>query len=166
MSSTNRQPPRLARWLLRLRPLGSRRAEIEADLHEAFVDRAAHAGSRRAAMRYYADVLSVWRLNLSGIRVLREAVQDLSHAGRMFRRSTGAVAVTVLGLSRAIAINTAVFSLLSSAVFRGIGISDPASAVRVLRAEKDSVRSSWPFAEFLALRQMSPRTIEAFLIDN
>jgi hypothetical protein len=135
MSSTNRQPPRLARWLLRLRPLGSRRAEIEADLHEAFVDRAAHDGARRAALRYYADVVSVWRLNLSGIRILRDAAQDLSHAGRMFRRSPGAVAVTVLGLSLAIAINTAIFSLLNAAVFRGIGISDPATAVRVLRAD-------------------------------
>ena len=166
MSSTNRQPPRLARWLLRLRPLGSRRAEIEADLQEAFADRAAHDGPRRAARRYYADVVSVWRLNLSGIRILRDAAQDLSHAGRMFRRSPGAVAVTVLGLSLAIAINTAIFSLLNAAVFRGIGISDPATAVRVLRADKGGARSGWPFAEFLALREMSPRTIEAFLIDN
>src|SRR5688500_11155041 len=144
MISTNRQTPRLARWLLRLRPLGSRRAEIEADLHEAFVDRAGHGSPRLAALRDYADVLSVWRLNLSGIRVLGEAVQDLSHAGRMFRRSPGAVAVTVLGLSLAIAVNTAVFSLLNTAVFRGIGVSDPASAVRVLRADKGGARSNWP----------------------
>lgn len=29
------RPPRLARWLLRLRPLGSRRAEVDADFQGA-----------------------------------------------------------------------------------------------------------------------------------
>jgi hypothetical protein len=53
MTARAPRPPRLARWLLRLRPLGSRRAEIEADLHEAFLIRAApgSAAAKRRGIR-------------------------------------------------------------------------------------------------------------------
>ena len=50
------KPPRLARLLLRLRPLGTRRAEVAADLDEVFVERAAAEGTARASHRYYRDV--------------------------------------------------------------------------------------------------------------
>jgi len=53
------RPPRLARVLLRLRPLGDRRDEVVADLDELFRARVAHIGHARASLRYYADVLSV-----------------------------------------------------------------------------------------------------------
>lgn len=79
------RPPRLARLLLRLRPLGSRRSEIETDLHEVFLGRVARQGRWRAAVRYYVDVLSVSRWNPSGVRVVRDAVQDLTHGLRVFR---------------------------------------------------------------------------------
>lgn len=160
------RPPRFARWLLRLRPLGTRRAEVTADLDEVFAERVEAAGASRAARRYYQDVLSLWTWNLSGRRLVGDAVQDLGYGLRVFRRNPGAVAITVVGLSLAIAVSTSIFTLLNAAVFRGLGISDPTSAVRVLRAQKDGASSSWPFAEFLALRQMSPRTIEGFLRDS
>ena len=72
------RPPRFARWLLRLRPLGSRRSEIDADLHEAFIQRAARDGRIRAVIRYYVDVFSVWRWNPSGGRTMRDVIQDLT----------------------------------------------------------------------------------------
>ncbi|HMC78437.1 MAG TPA: permease prefix domain 2-containing transporter, partial [Vicinamibacterales bacterium] len=53
-------PPRLARLLLRLRPLGSRRAEVTADLDEIFAERVDAEGADRAARRYYRDVFSLW----------------------------------------------------------------------------------------------------------
>jgi len=53
----NPKPPRLARLLLRLRPLGTRRAEVTADLDEVFAERTAAEGAGRAARRYYHDVL-------------------------------------------------------------------------------------------------------------
>ena len=74
MTGTDPRPPRLARRLLRLRPLGSRGSEIDADLHEAFIERAARDGRRRAARRYYVDVLSVWRRNPSGGRMMRDLI--------------------------------------------------------------------------------------------
>jgi predicted permease len=167
MKITEPRPPRLARWLLRLRPLGSRRSEIDADLREAFVERVAHLGRRRAARRYYLDVLSVWRWNPSGAAWASGVAQDLTHASRVFRRSPGSVAVTVLGLSLAIALSTSIFTLLNAAVFRGLGISDPASAVRVLRAQKNGISSGWTFAEYRALRESpSGAAVEAVLRDG
>ena len=99
------KPPRLARLLLRLRPLGTRRAEVTADLDEVFAERRAAEGAGRAARRYYHDVLSLWTWNLSGRRLVGDAVQDLSHGLRVFRRNPGAVAITVLGLSLSIAVS-------------------------------------------------------------
>ena len=72
MTPPTPRPPRFARWLLRARPLGSRRAEVEADLEEVFVQRALRSGRFRAGLRYFVDVLSVWRWNLSGARIVRE----------------------------------------------------------------------------------------------
>ena len=52
--------PLLGRLLLRLRRLGERREEIENDLQELYVERAANRGRRYAALRYCADVVSLW----------------------------------------------------------------------------------------------------------
>ena len=160
------RPPRLARWLLRLRPLGSRRAEIEADLHEAYLFRAARDGALRAALRYYLDVVSVWRWNPSGARMLRDMVQDLTHGLRVFRRSPGAVAVTTLGLALAIAVSTSLFSVLNAIAFRPVGVADPDSAVRVYRAWKGGVSSAWSFGEYLSLRERSKETTIETSLDS
>lgn len=117
------KPPRLARLILRLRPLGTRRAEVTADLDEVFAERAAAEGTSRASSRYYHDVLSLWTFNLSGRRLAGDALQDLSHGIRVFRRNPGAVAISVLGLSLAIAVSTSVFGLLNATLLRATGSS-------------------------------------------
>ena len=137
------RPPRFARWLLRLRPLGTRRAEVTADLDEIFAERTAAEGASRAARRYYRDVLSLWAWNLSGTRLTGDALQDLSYGLRVFRRNPGAVAITVLGLSLAVAVSTSVFSLLNATVLRTTGVSDPGTTVRVMRAFKDGIATDW-----------------------
>ena len=109
----------------------------------------------RAARRYYVDVLSVWRWNPSGARMVRDAIQDLTHGLRVFRRNPGAVATTIAGLALAIGVSTAVFSLLNATLWFRPGVADPDSAVRVERAWKGGVSHGWPYAEFLALREMS-----------
>ncbi len=127
------RPPKLGSLLLRIRGLGDRRAEVEADLLELFTTRARHYGERYASRRYYGDVLSLWRQ--SGMRtvqsphlpksssMLREIGRDLTYAVRLLRRSPGVVAVTVLGLGLAIGVSTAVFSLLNAVAFRSTGIT-------------------------------------------
>ena len=93
-------PPALARWLLRMQPLGARRAEIEADLEELYEVRLQDRGHRHAKWRYYRDVLSLWRApgepqtdpaNRTGAHRGKslDIVRDLTYAGRMWRRSCG-----------------------------------------------------------------------------
>jgi predicted permease len=159
-------PPRLGRWLLRLRPLGQRRAEITADLAEIFAARAATEGLPRARRRYYADVLSLWTWNVSGRRIGADAVQDLSHGLRVFRRNAGAVAVSVAGLSLAIAVSTSVFALLNATLLRATGVSDPQSTVRVMRAFRNGSSTAWPYADYLTLREHARMPIEAALSDR
>jgi predicted permease len=160
------KPPRLARALLRLRPLGTRRAEVTADLDEIFVERAAAEGTSRAARRYYGDVLSLWAWNVSGTRLIADALQDLSHGLRVFRRNPGAVAITVVGLSLAIAVSTSVFSLFSTTLLRATGVSDPDSTVRVMRAFKNGNATSWPYADYVTLRDNAQMPVEASLQDS
>jgi predicted permease len=160
------KPPVLARWLLRLRPLGTRRAEVTADLDEVFAERTAAEGASRAARRYYRDVLSLWTWNLSGTRLAGDAVQDLSHGLRVFRRNPGAVAITVIGLSLAIAVSTSVFSLLNATLLRGTGVPDPGTAVRVMRAFKDGIATSWSYADYVTLREHARMPVEASLGDG
>ena len=160
------KPPRLARWLLRVRPRGSRRAEVTADLDEMFFDRAEADGAGRAARRYYGDVVSLWTSNLSGRRLAGDAVRDLSYGLRVFRRNPGAVAISVIGLSLAIAVSTSVFSLLNSTALRSTGVSDPDTAVRVLRAFKDGTGTHWSYADYVTLRENARMPIEALLSDD
>jgi hypothetical protein len=114
----------LARWLLRLRPLGTRRAEVTADLDEMFAERAAAEGVSRAARRYYRDVLSLWT-GTSPVRASprRGAGSDARPA--CLPPESRRVAITVLGLSLAIAVSTSVFSLLNATLLRATGVSDP-----------------------------------------
>ena len=100
-------PPGLGTLLLRLIPLGSRRAEVEADLLELFGERATSRGLRYARLRYYGDVLSLWRTRQAPVMhspvpgsrpdFLREVGQDLSYALRLIRRSPAVVAIAVAG---------------------------------------------------------------------
>lgn len=166
MTGRSRRPPRLARWILRLRPLGSRRAEVTADLEEVFADRAAREGGGPASRGYYRDVLSLWRWNLSGTRLVGDAVRDLSHGLRVFRRTPGAVAVTVTGLSLAIAVSTSVFTLLNATILRATGVADPQSSVRVMRGFKNGSATTWPYADYLTLREHARMPIEASFRDN
>jgi predicted permease len=74
-------PPPLARLLLRLRALGHRRDEIEADLLELFEARAERHGERYARRRYYRDAFSLWKI--AGIaRIGKSAKSPVNTAGR------------------------------------------------------------------------------------
>ena len=159
------RPPRLARLLLRVSPLGMRRTEVTADLDEIFAERAAREGRARASQRYYRDVLSLWRWNLSVTRLAADAGRDLVHGLRVHRRNPGAVGITVLGLSLAIAVSTAVFTMMNVAIFRAAGVADPDSAIRVMRAMRGGYSTSWSYADYLALREHAPGPIEATLRD-
>ena len=139
--TTDRRPPRLARWLLRLKPLGDRRAEIEADLLELFHTRAAERGSRHASWRYYADVLSLSRQRRGAIRAatttaaadgsdrvarfLSDLRIDLVYATRLVRRQPGFAAVAIISLAFGVGANTLVFSVINALVLKPLPVERP-----------------------------------------
>jgi hypothetical protein len=148
---THDAPPRLGRWLLRLLPLGERRADVEDDLMELFESRTASRGARYARRRYFSDVLSLWRGGRrSGRRLARqsevvrssrfsptEVLQDLTYAARMLRRSPAVVLMAIVGLALAISVGTSMFSILNIIAFRSTGIRDSSALVSIMRAYRD-----------------------------
>jgi len=181
------RPPGLARMLLRLQPLGRRRAEVEADLGELFASRVEARGVRHARRRYYLDVLSVARIARFGFGGMRSApdaresrrafhlwrraapeiIQDLTYATRLLRRSPGAVTIAVGGLGIAIGVSASVFTFLNAVAFRSTGVIEPSSVVQVMRAYPNGIGDAWTYGDYVQLRE-SARTIrlEASLRDG
>ncbi|MEX2272744.1 MAG: ADOP family duplicated permease [Vicinamibacterales bacterium] len=81
--------------------------------------------------------------------------QDLTFAFRLFRREPAIVAVTVGGLALAIAVATAVFSIVNALALRPIGLEDPTSAVRVWREYRNGASTQWTYNEYVRLREAS-----------
>ena len=75
--------------------------------------------------------------------------------------------MTIAGLGLAIGVSTAVFTFLNAAVFAPTGIDRPSSAVRVLRATKQGSSTSWPYSEYVQLRDSARQAaLEAFIQDT
>lgn len=137
--SIDPRPPRLARWLLRLQPLGDRRAEIESDLLELFHARAAERGRLQAAWRYYADVASLWRRPRAAghatvaratagrrlAQVLADLRIDLLYATRLIRRQPAFAAVAIVSLACGVGANTLVFSVINALVLKPLPVDRP-----------------------------------------
>lgn len=137
--ATDPRPPRLARALLRLRPLGDRQQEVVADLDELFRSRVARVGRVRASLRYCADVLSVWRRNPRAriamaaaspgqgraARWLSDARVDLVYAARLFRRQPTFAAVAIVSLAFGVGANTLVFSIVNALVLKPLPVDRP-----------------------------------------
>lgn len=161
-------PPLLGRVLLRLRPLGARRRDVEADLLELFEQRVASLGRRRASWRYLRDATSLWLHRLPDPDAITTPPrrsrghmrQDIVFALRLFRRQPGFFGTAVVGLAIAMALSTAIFGVVDSAVLRGNGL-DPA-IVRVTLTVPPWSRTSgasispffgdWTYRDFTALQ--------------
>jgi predicted permease len=173
--------PRLARLLLRILPLGERRADVEDDLMELFESRRASRGTRYARRRYFSDVLSLWRgrrrsePRLPGqaesVRSSRfsltDVFQDLTYAARMLRRSPAVVLITIVGLAVAISVGTSMFSILNIIALRSTGIRDSSALVSVMRAYRNGAGNAWSHSEYLQIRDHSRAVkVEAVLRDG
>lgn len=110
------RPPGLVRALLRLRLLGPRRLEVEADLGDIFRTRVAALGVRQARRRFYADVLSLWWRRRPGASATGQTGRgpllqgwggDVVFAIRLCRRHPVLMAMAVAGLGVGIGISTA-----------------------------------------------------------
>jgi predicted permease len=178
---TDHRPPRFARALLRLLPLGERRAEIEDDLMELFTSRVDADGRRQARRRYVVDVLSLWRHQSPRHAGPRErlrprrsptlgvahVVQDLAYGVRLIRRTPGVVLIAIIGLGLAIGVGTSIFSILNIIAFRSTGIADPSAIVTVMKAYRTGIGNAWTYAESLQLQDATRRIrLETFLRDG
>lgn len=169
--------PRLplpARWLLRISPVPREsRAEVQADLHELFLERRHDRGPGHAHWRLYHDVASLWlhprpvlrtTASRSPLAVLHDVRGDLKYAVRLFARQPGILLLTIVGLSLGLAIATAAFSIMNAAVLRGEGVVDPDRVPGILRTADRSVSTVWSYVDFLQLREGSTQMrLEALL---
>lgn len=129
------RPPLLGRWLLRLRPLGARRRDVEADLLELFEQRSASTSRRAASWRYLRDAGSLWRHRLPHPdhitapprRSRGHMRQDIVFALRLFRRQPGLFGTAAVGLALAIALGTSIFGVVNGGFLRGSGARHPES---------------------------------------
>ena len=123
------RPPRFARWLLRARPLGSRRAEVEADLEEVFVRRATAERDDFARASVTSSTCSASGAGTRPARGSFARPPRISRTGFACSAAVpGPVAITIGGLALAIGVSTAVFGLLNATLLMPLGVSDPDSA--------------------------------------
>ncbi len=161
-------PPRLARVLARLRPLGGRRSDAEADLAELFRERVAAHGVRYACRRYWRDVLSLWVRGVGtqpdarptasrDTGFMRGVTRDVKFAVRLFRRQSGVVSVALVGLGVAIGVSTPVFSIANAFNFRALGVDNPEAVVHVDRTlDVNGVRQrGWTFSDYLRMSEVA-----------
>jgi hypothetical protein len=159
--------PWLALLLVRQRR-GPRTGEIEADLRELFDVRASEHGSRYARRKYWADAVSLWRPGVRRVAARRAILDappsprdwsldtmwnDILFAARLFRRQPGTLAITVAGLALAIAVATAVVSVLNAALFRPPGVAEPDRAVTVWRTWQGGASGIWPYGDYVQARE-------------
>jgi putative ABC transport system permease protein len=177
--SAKREGGRLSRWLLRLAPVREDlRDDVEADLHELYVQRRRDRGPVHAQWRLYHDLASLWfqpdpgsldQRNSAGVRfaLLRDALADLKYAMRLFARQPGILLLTIVGLSLGLGIATAAFSIMNAAALRGEGLVDSDHLPGVLRTTDRSVSTVWTYDDFLRLREGATRmNVEGVLTES
>jgi predicted permease len=140
---------------LRLRSL-LRRDSVEKDLDDELrfhleqqVDSYVREGLSRpeAARRARLDFGALEQIrdehrDARGIGVLTHVGRDLRHGLRQFRRSPGFTALAVLCLGLAIGVNTSIFGVLNSVLFRAMPVQQPERLVVVSR--NDAPTFSYP----------------------
>jgi predicted permease len=160
MKPSRPRPPRLARLLLWLLPLGERRPDVEADVIELFAERVTERGVRVARRRFYRDVLSILlrarrprgTRPRAAFRPLAGLSGDLRHALRLVRRYPALIAAAILSLGLAIGVATAVFSVLNGTWLKWYRAAD-SSQVRVWRQHRTGASATWVPSELFELRR-------------
>ena len=74
-------------------------------------------------------------------------IQDVRYAFRWLRRSSGFAAVAILSLGLGVGVNTAMFSLVDTLLFKPLPVRAPGSLVDVFTSSADGdeyATSSWP----------------------
>ena len=167
MMPANRLPT-LARLLLRCRGLGSRRAEVESDLLELYVERSARSGMPYARRRLYRDVMSLPSggpsvesesrqapLSMAGGRWIVDAADDLRQCVRLLfakrPRTLGTAAVLALGIG----VTGIVLTLVEVLCIRGLPIVDVNRVMFIGGRDTSGRPLGLSYPEFQELRKTS-----------
>ena len=152
-----RTPPRLGHWLLTLRRLGPRRAEVEADLLELFRVRETSHGPWIARRKYLTDVLSLygWRPTAGSpsLRQRRAGTiglgKDIVVALRRLRASPGYTLFAVASLAVGIGVTTAIYSAVRTLLWMPLGVPHQNDVVQVAEGRYGSM----PWQDFATLER-------------
>jgi predicted permease len=92
-------------------------------------------------------------------------LQDFRFALRLFRKHPAPVAIAIGGLSLAIGVVAAVFTVVDRTMLRTFGMDDPRTVVSIVEATHD--HSIWMYQRFLAVREAATLTqVEAHRLEN
>ncbi len=162
MGKRDRLHLKLIRWLIRFIALSVPR-RLRADWRQEW----------EAELRYRELLLAEWdKLNwnnkldllrrsvgacwdaflLQPLRWEDEMIQDLRYGARMLRKHKGFSAVAVLTLALGIGANTAIFSLLNTAMFRPLPVAQPEQLVSLTNAETNNRFSTFSYPNYRDMR--------------
>jgi predicted permease len=158
--------PRFARaFLAWLAPAGLR-ADLLADLDEAFVGRLARRGSFRARWWYRRQAVTgtpslirlrgrQWTDRRSGSSDMSvdSIAQNLRHAARFLLKSPGFTLASVLTLGLGVGANTAIFTLVKAVILEPLPYADPGRLLIIWKAAEPGEVTHLSVREILGYRE-------------
>ena len=122
------------------------REELRTHLDMATADRVARGqmpgDAAAAAKRELGNLSQIHEATLDvwGTRWIRQVIQDVRYALRIFRRNAGFAVVAVLSLTLGIGANTALFEVVNAVRLRPVPIADPSSLFEIRIVDMDAAR--------------------------
>ena len=98
-----------------------------------------------AARREFGSVALVKEVtrSMGGFGWMDSLLQDLKYAGRTMRKTPGFTAIAIVTLALGIGANTAIFSVVDTAMFRPLPFQDSDRLVRVWKTRAGKILSGW-----------------------
>jgi len=160
------QPPRVAVFLLRLFSPAAEHEELLGDLSEEYNEHWLPRGRGVARRWYWGQALRSLRAGLDrpnrrlpatrkGDGLMSNLLQDLRYGVRSLLNAPMFTGLTVLTLTLAIGVNSAIFSMVSIFIFTDLPLQEPETAVLVWanNPERGVDRGSMSMADFLDVRE-------------
>jgi len=99
-----------------------------------------------AARREFGSVALVKEIthSMGGFGWMESFLQDLKYAGRTMRKTPGFTAIAIVTLALGIGANTAIFSVVDTAMLRPLPFQDSDRLIRISMTKAGSIAGGWP----------------------